>query len=826
MDYRIFLEYVREEKRVYKGVVVVESPAKAKTLGGYLGSDYKVIASYGHIRDLPSKNGSVDVNDHFHMIWELSERGQKQISEISSLLSKTENLFLATDPDREGEAISWHILQVLSENGIIENKNVRRVVFHEITKSAIKHAFEDPKDLNKNLVDAYLARRVLDYLVGFSLSPILWRKMPGARSAGRVQSVALRLIVERELEIQAFKSEEYWSISSRFSCEEKNEFIANLTHFNGEKLEKLAIKNEEIANNIVNTLENEEYYIKDIERKTVKRNPYAPFTTSTLQQDAVRKLGFSAKKTMQIAQKLYEGISMGDGSSVGLITYMRTDSTALSKEAISESRKLIESEYGEKYLPKSERIYKTKTKNAQEAHEAIRPTSFLRKPSDIKEYLSSDEWKLYDLIWKRSLSSQMESANIDQVSIDIHSKNKDVAIFRATGSTIVFDGFLKVYNESKDEDDQDNNNNNKKQNKLPPLKENQDLDVISILKEQHFTQPPSRFNEASLVKKLEDLGIGRPSTYATIINVLQDRGYVTLQKKSFIPESIGFLTTSFLRNFFNKYIQYDFTANLEEKLDDISNGEIFWENVLSNFWNEFNGTIEDAKELRISNVIEIVEKDINDYIFKDFKEGDRKCPLCHEGEIHLKLGRYGAFIGCSRYPDCKYVQKIGGILNNNTNQNNNNDENNINNHDMNTPIFDPQKPIKIELGIDERLNNDKIFLKKGPFGYYLEWENTKEIKETTKNKKSNNNKKESPKRVSIPSFIKDPINEINIDYAIKLDSLPLNIGKYNRKNVEICRGRFGPYIKYGDESFKLEKNKDFLNISLEDAKNIIKNNTK
>ena len=770
-----------------KGVVVVESPAKAKTLGAYLGNDYKVIASYGHIRDLVSKNGSVDPNDHYKMIWEFNDRGKKQVKEIADSLKLSDNLFLATDPDREGEAISWHILEALKDKKLLEKVKIQRVVFHEITKSAIKHAFEEPKDLDQNLVEAYLARRVLDYLVGFSLSPILWRKMPGAKSAGRVQSVALRLIVERELEIQAFNSEEYWSIHSNFQAEQ-GAFASNLTHLDGEKLEKLDIKNEESANKIKDRLEKETYFVDKVEKKSVKRNPYAPFTTSTLQQDAVRKLGFSSKKTMQIAQKLYEGISI-DGTMSGLITYMRTDSTNLSNEAIEGSRAFIENEYGKKYLPKSPRIYKTKSKNAQEAHEAIRPTVFTRSPSEIRSYLSDDEFGLYELIWKRTVASQMESAVIDQVSVDIIS-HSGIAQFKANGSTVSFDGFLKLYVESKDNEDEE-----EKSKKLPILNEKENLSILDITGAQHFTQPPPRFNEASLVKKLEDLGIGRPSTYASIINVLQERKYVTLQKRTFVPESIGYLAVSFLRNFFKKYVQYEFTANLEEELDDIAQGALVWEKVLDKFWEEFNANIDSAKELSITEVIDAVENDINDYVFKDLEDKNRECPLCHSGKVNLKLGRYGAFLGCSKYPDCKYTKRLGA----------------------NGPAgeFDQASASsnKVEIGNDSRNNEDKVFLKKGPFGYYFEWEKTKDPKDE-KNKK--------PKRLSIPKFIAEP-SELSLENAIFLDSLPLVLGNYPKTNEEIqlILGRFGPYLKMGKDSYKLEKDKSFLEVNLEKAIDII-----
>ncbi len=783
---------------VFKGVVVVESPAKAKTLGNYLGKDYKVIASYGHVRDLVSKNGSVDPNNHFKMLWEFNARGKKQLKEISDSLKQSDNLFLATDPDREGEAISWHILETLNAKKSLKNKNVRRVVFHEITKSAVQHAFENPKDLDQNLVEAYLARRVLDYLVGFSISPILWRKMPGARSAGRVQSVALRLIVERELEIQKFKPEEYWSIHADFEAE-NGSFNSILTHYDGEKLDKLAIKNEMQASEIKAALEKETYHIDKIEKKAVKRNPYAPFTTSTMQQDAVRKLGFSAKKTMQIAQKLYEGVSI-DGTMSGLITYMRTDSTNLSNEAIAESRGYIEKSFGDKYLPKSPKIYKTKSKNAQEAHEAIRPTSFNRAPSAIKQYLSDDEFALYDLIWKRALASQMENAIINQVSVDVAASNNKVQ-FKATGSTVSFDGFLKVYVEATDNDD--STNDDKKTKRLPELKEGEQLDLLNILNNQHFTQPPARFNEASLVKKLEELGIGRPSTYATIINVLQVRKYVTVNRRIFTPESRGFLVISFLKHFFDKYVEYDFTADLEEELDDISNGKLVWEKVLNNFWAEFNSYIEKAQELTIKQVIDTIEKDLNDYIFRGL-DGVRTCPACHKGQLNLKLGRFGSFLGCSNYPECKYVKPLGT--------------------DAETQDT-PQQPTKIELGKDARYDNDTVFLKRGPYGYYIEWENTKEAQEQKKSepqKGKQTKSSEKPKRHSIPKYIAEP-TELTLEDAIRLDSLPLVLGKYpkTKKNIELILGRFGPYLKMDDNTYKLEKNAGFLKLDKAAAVEII-----
>lgn len=773
-----------------KGVVVVESPAKAKTLGTYLGKDYKVIASYGHIRDLVSKNGSVDPNDHYKMVWEFNARGKKQVKEISDALKLSNNLFLATDPDREGEAISWHILETLNSKKLLKDKSVQRVVFHEITKPAVIKAFENPKQLDTDLVEAYLARRVLDYLVGFSLSPVLWRKMPGAKSAGRVQSVALRLIVEREIEIQSFKSEEYWSIQGNFRAGE-GDFSANLTHFDNKKLEKLDIKSEDQANNIKSSLESKEYYIDKVEKKSVKRNPYAPFTTSTMQQDAVRKLGFSAKKTMMIAQKLYEGISI-NGTMSGLITYMRTDSTNLSEEALKESRRFIEENYGGAYLPKSAKIYKTKSKNAQEAHEAIRPTSFFRDPSSLRQYLSDDEFALYSLIWKRALSSQMESAKLDQVSVNISSKDK-TAQFKTVGSTVTFDGFLKVYVESTDDDSED-----KKNKKLPVLNENEGVDLMKLLADQHFTQPPARFNEASLVKKLEELGIGRPSTYATIINVLQTRNYVTLQKKVFIPESIGFLVISFLRNFFAKYVEYGFTADLEEQLDEISNGKLFWEKVLDNFWDEFNSNISKAQELTITNVIDTVEKDINAYIFKDFDEA-HTCPLCKTGKLGLKLGRYGAFLACSSYPECSFTQKLGSDA------------------PVNQAEFAAPSSNK-ELGKDPK-RDDVVYLKKGPYGYYFEWEKTQEEK-AGKTKTSKPVLK--PKRIPVPKFVQEP-SEMTLKEALFLDNLPLTLGAdpNTGNEIQLVLGRFGPYLKSGNKSYKLEKNEALFDTDLKTALEII-----
>jgi DNA topoisomerase-1 len=771
-----------------KGVVVVESPAKAKTLEAFLGRDYKVIASYGHIRDLVPKSGSVDTNDHYKMAWLFSDRGKKQIGEIVSALKSADSLYLATDPDREGEAISWHILEALGEKHVLPPaNNIQRVVFHEITKQAVLNAFQNTKSLDQNLIDAYLARRALDYLFGFSLSPVLWRKMPGAGSAGRVQSVALRLIVERELEIQEFVSDEYWSIHGEFSSK-NGDFSSTLESFESKKLEKLDIKNETSAQSIKSRLEQKSYHVSKIEKKSVKRNPHPPFITSTLQQDSVRKFGFSSKKTMQIAQKLYEGVLI-DGAMTGLITYMRTDSTALSSEAIDSSRSYILSEFGDRYLPKSPRVYKTKTKNAQEAHEAIRPTSCARTPESIRGYLSNDEFMVYNLIWKRTVASQMENAIIDQVSISISSSDCE-AVFKATGSTVSFDGFLKLYVESTDEPSSEKNK------MLPEMSEGEPLGLIEVAANQHFTQPPPRFNEASLIKKLEDLGIGRPSTYASIINVLQERRYVSLEKRTFIPGDIGVLVTSFLRKFFNQYVEYGFTADLETRLDDISNGRTSWEEVLDKFWKELDCNIAKSSEISITDVINFIEQDLSRYVFYNVDE-QRECPSCKVGKLGLKLGKFGAFLGCSNYPNCKYTRKIGAKDSDNSDQQ-----------------LQDQQATKVSIGTDQNNGNDTVFLKKGPYGFYFEWEKTKVTPAKGKGKK--------PKRLSVPKFIEDP-SGITIDDVITLDNLPKSLGNHPETNseIQVFLGRFGPFLKYNSKSYKLNKDIGFIRLTIDDALKII-----
>ena len=605
-------------------VVVVESPAKAKTINKYLGSNYTVLASYGHIRDLPSKDGSVRPDSDFEMDWEVDSKSQKHIKDIAEAVKKADHLYLATDPDREGEAISWHVQQVLTEKKLLDNVNVKRVVFNEITRNAILAAFDHPRDVDRELVEAYLARRALDYLVGFNLSPVLWRKLPGSKSAGRVQSVALRLICERETEIEKFEPIEYWSVRAKFNKSTGEPITAQLTHLNGDRLDKLALRNEAAANAAVSAIQGNSFSVSRVEKKQARRNPPAPFTTSTLQQEAARKLHFSAKRTMQIAQRLYEGINV-DGETVGLITYMRTDGVSMAQEAINACRNHIGGQYGAQYVPATPRVYKSKAKNAQEAHEAVRPTDITKRPRDLT-VLEDDQRKLYELIWNRAVASQMGSAVLDQVAIDLRptgaSVSDDTVTLRATGSVIAFDGYLRLYQEGKDDSDDDD-----KEKILPAVAEGESLNRETVIPEQHFTQPPPRFSEASLVKKLEELGIGRPSTYASIISVLQERNYVQIDKRRFFPEDRGRLVTAFLSSFFTKYVEYDFTADLEEKLDDISGGRMDWKSVLRDFWQSFNEAIGGTSDLRVREVLDALNDLLGPHFFGLDDKGDLKASL-------------------------------------------------------------------------------------------------------------------------------------------------------------------------------------------------------
>lgn len=773
-------------------LVVVESPSKAKTINKYLGNDYTVLASYGHIRDLPSKNGSVDPDNKFAMTWEMDARSKKQVAELISAAKKSDEIILATDPDREGEAISWHVQAILQDQKAIQNKPFSRVVFHEITKKAILKAMDNPRPLDDKLVDAYLARRALDYLVGFNLSPVLWRKLPGSRSAGRVQSVALRIITDREAEIERFVPTEYWSILGLFEPETGAAFEARLTTLNGEKLDKFSLGNQGDAMAAVKAIEAQTYGISSVETKETKRNPTAPFTTSTLQQEASRKLRFGAKRTMQIAQKLYEGISIG-GETIGLITYMRTDAVTVSQDAIGATRNMISREYGEDYLPNAPRLYKSKAKNAQEAHEAIRPTDVTKAPAKIKSALSDDEFKLYDLIWKRMVASQMESARFNQLTIDISSADSKI-VFRATGSTLIFDGFLKLYEEGKDSDDDENSQ------RLPVVNKGEGAKLEQVTPNQHFTQPPPRFTEASLVKRLEELGIGRPSTYASIMTTLLDRNYVRLDKRQLIPEGLGRVVTTFLVHYFQKYLEYDFTAQLEEQLDDISNGDENWEKALVQFWEPFKKAVDETSPLRVGDVIDHLNEDLAPFLFPKTEgiEDPRKCQVCDDGQLSLKLGRYGAFVGCSNYPDCNFTRQLGKAK-----------------VDDGDEAIDPLSVAKFEtqvMGQDPE-TGDEITLRKGPYGFYYQWgEGTGKGKAKTK-----------PKRVALAKG-KTPENA-SLEDALEVGALPKALGHHPETQEEIILGvgRFGPYVKYQGKFVSIPKDRDHLTVTLEDAVDIIAN---
>ncbi len=783
-------------------IVIVESPAKAKTINKYLGSDYTVLASYGHIRDLLPKDGSVRPDEDFAMEWELGERADKPVSEISKAVKDAEAVYLASDPDREGEAIAWHILEVLHAKGLDKKAPIRRVTFNEITKSAVQKAIANPRDIDQDLVDAYMARRALDYLVGFSLSPVLWRKLPGAKSAGRVQSVALRLICERENEIEVFKPQEFWTIEGTFLTDKNAAIPAHLTHLDGKKLDKFALGSEAEAQAALGIINQLKWQVGAVEKKQTKRNPYPPFTTSTLQQEASRKLGLGATRTMRTAQQLYEGTDIG-GETVGLITYMRTDGITLSAEAIASARDVIGEDYGKDYVPDAPRTYKNASKNAQEAHEAIRPTDMRRRPDQVSKYLDGDQLKLYTLIWQRTMASQMASAVLDQVAVDITGTNSK-ATFRATGSVVVFDGWLKIYQESFDDDKDASKDSDGYGNvRLPAVKEQDPLTKQEVKPEQHFTQPPPRYSEASLVKKLEELGIGRPSTYASIMQVLQDRDYVRLDKKRFIPEDMGRVVTAFLENYFNEYVQYDFTADLEEKLDDISGGRINWKKVLRDFWVNFNGSIGATKDLKISDVIDALNIALAPHFFPPKADGTdpRLCPVCKTGQMGLKLGKFGAFLGCSNYPTCRNTQPLAVA----------------GSGDGTAPTMMAPR----ELGLDPETKLP-ISARIGPYGAYVQLGPAPSVEPPpveeldTKGKKKKKKKSDAPKpkRVSLPKGI-DP-NLIDLDTALKVLSLPRDIGPHPETGTMIQAGvgRFGPYIKMGTQYKSLTPDDDALNVGI------------
>ena len=739
-------------------LVIVESPAKAKTIEKYLGKDYKVLASYGHVRDLPSKNGSVEPDNDFFMHYDVDKDSAKKMKPIVDAAKKSDELILATDPDREGEAISWHVMEVLlAKKAIKKDTPVSRVVFNAITKNAVQHGINNPRELDMNLIDAQQARRALDYLVGFNLSPVLWRKLPGSRSAGRVQSVALRLICEREAEIEQFISQEYWDIKADL----EKKIGARVTQVEGDKLGKFDIPNEKRAKEIEKKIKGQKVSVLKIEEKQVKRNPKPPFITSTLQQAASTRLGFGAKKTMQLAQKLYEE---------GHITYMRTDGVFVAPEGITAARSVIEKQFGAEYVPEKPKEYASKAKNSQEAHEAIRPADMHKKPEDLSKKLDGDQARLYALIWKRMVASQMNSAIFDQVAIDFETEDK-YAILRANGSVIKFDGYRAVYDDGGDKDED---------KILPKLDQGQVLDVKKIMPEQHFTEPPPRYSEASLVKKMEELGIGRPSTYASIISVLQDRDYVVIDKKRFIPESRGRIVTSFLEGFFKRYVEYDYTANLEEQLDDISEGKIEWKEVLREFWTHFNSKVGEAMELKITDVLEELNNNLEKFIFPN----GRKCPSCDDGELGLRTGKFGAFIGCSNHPDCKHTKQLSYA------------------EDAGAEEGESQ-----ERSIGIHPDGDEIFLKKGPYGWYLQLGEVLE-------------KGHKPKRFSVPKSM--DLETVDLDYAVKNLALPRDIGLHpeSGKMIEAGIGRFGPYLKH-DGKFTSLKDDDVLEIGINRAVEVL-----
>nr|WP_321979992.1 type I DNA topoisomerase [uncultured Cohaesibacter sp.] len=761
-------------------VVIVESPAKAKTINKYLGKNYKVLASYGHVRDLPSKDGSVLPDDDFSMTWEADTKSKKRLSEIAEAVKNSDRLILATDPDREGEAISWHVLEVLKKRrGVLKDQPVQRVVFNAITKESILHAMEHPRDIDTPLVDAYLARRALDYLVGFTLSPVLWRKLPGARSAGRVQSVALRLVCQREEEIEAFIPQEYWSILADLQTGAGADFQARITAVDGEKKTRLDIKTEAEAADIKQLVEQASLKVRSVEAKPVRRNPFAPFTTSTLQQEASRKLGFAAARTMQIAQRLYEGVSLG-GETTGLITYMRTDGVEIAPEAIAPIRGMIEREYGKSYLPDKPRHYTVKAKNAQEAHEAIRPTDITRHPKEMAPYLDEEQLKLYTLIWRRTLASQMESARLERTTVDITATNGSRnAELRATGQVVRFDGFLTLYTESKDDDDDDDGN------RLPPMSEGEAVKQKAVNASQHHTEPPPRYTEATLIKRMEELGIGRPSTYTATLSVLRDRGYVVLDKKRLIPESKGRLVTGFLSNFFERYVQYDFTADLEEKLDRISAGELEWKDVLRDFWKEFSSHVDGTKELRVSQVLDTLNEVLASYAFPPREDGKdpRACPSCDDGRLSLKTSRYGAFVGCSNYPECGYTRQLSADGDGDAQQ-------------------VGENGTKM-LGSDPETGQD-VTLRSGRFGPYVQLGEEKK-----------------PPRSSIPKGW--DIETIDLEKALKLLSLPREVGEHpeDGKMITAGLGRYGPFVLHDGTYANLQSVEDIFSVGLNHAVSLL-----
>jgi DNA topoisomerase-1 len=740
-------------------LLIVESPSKAKTLKKYLGNDFEVLASYGHVRDLIPKNGAVDPANQFAMKYDVIERNAKHMDAIAKAAKAADSIYLATDPDREGEAISWHIAEILADKKLLKNKLIKRVEFNEITQTAVKHAIDHPRDIAMNLVNAQQARRALDYLVGFNLSPLLWKKIRRGLSAGRVQSPALRLIVERELEIEAFQSQEYWSIHLD-ALKHAHKFNAKLIQLNNEKVEQFTVINHDQQADIVGKLllaSAGKTTVSRVEKKQRSRSPAAPFTTSTLQQEAVRKLGFTTSRAMRIAQQLYEGIDVGSGT-VGLITYMRTDSFSLATEAVMSIRDYVKKNFEADYLPKSPIMYKTKAKNAQEAHEAIRPTDINRAPVKVRQYLNDEQFKLYEMIWKRSLACQMSPAKFDAVSVDL-AVGSEANLFRASGQTLVFPGFIAVYMEGRDDDEDEDG-----ESKLPHLETGEVLTVEKIYGDQHFTEPPPRYGEASLVKILEEYGIGRPSTYASIISTLQDREYVILDKKRFTPTDVGRVVSKFLSEHFTKYVDYDFTANLENALDSVAEGEREWIPLMDEFWQGFNSQILSKAD---------VDRPGNELI-------DEACPKCGK-PLQKQLSRYGTFIGCTGYnaePKCDYKRSLNGAA---------------------QAGSDP-----VTIGVDAE-SGKEIYLMNGPYGPYLQVGAAVE------------GDKKKPKRVSIPKEIS--LANVNIEIANMLLSLPRDLGQHPETGKKIVAniGRFGPYVNHDGKFKSIPKSESVFNIDLAGA---------
>jgi DNA topoisomerase-1 len=775
-------------------VVIVESPAKARTINKYLGREYVVLPTLGHVRDLPAKDGSVRPEDDFAMLYESAPKAAKHLKAIADALKGARRLYLATDPDREGEAISWHVYESLLKRRALEDIEVSRVVFPEITRRAIADAMRQPRPLDLNLVNAQQARRALDYLVGFTLSPVLWRKLPGARSAGRVQSVALRLICERETEIEAFKPQEYWSIAAEFADPSGQIFLAQLVELDGKKLGKFDLGNAGAAERAAARIKDARFRVADRTVRPLSRHPAPPFTTSTLQQEASRKLGFSASRTMQIAQRLYEGVDIG-GETTGLITYMRTDGVQMAIEAIGAARVVIKDDYGDEFLPAGPRVYKAKTHMAQEAHEAIRPTDFSGRPADLAPFLDEGQRKLYALIWTRAVASQMASAELERTSIDIRDEEGRIGL-RASGTVTRFAGFLKIYEEGRDDEA-----TGEGQGKLPDIALGAQLAPRKTVSEQHFTEPPPRYSEASLVKKLEELGIGRPSTYAQIISVLQERRYVRLERNRFIPEDKGRLVIAFLTNFFEHYFAYDFTANLEEQLDDITENRVDWKDVLRRFWLGFSAPRAKAKPpealVSVRQAVDNLDHSIGkrDVVLKAINEAlaphffapradgkdPRACPVCGTGRLAIRAAKIGAFIGCSNYPDCRYTRPLS-----------------VNGEAEGTALLEGPRL----LGRD-RLSNEPITVRRGPFGLYLQLGETKDDKK--------------PKRVSLPKDI--PLDTLDLALALKLLGLPREVGQHPEtgKPVLAGLGRFGPYLHHASRYRRLPSTRDVLEIGLNHA---------